>query len=313
MTAAAQPTPPRLHCLDGLRGLLAAYVLLHHGMPFLATAAVGTWLPAVFGEGTAAVDGFLVLSGMVVSRALASHPQPFAAFMARRAARLLPCYLIALCLGMLALSLPPPFAEMPWMADFSRAKLHWPQQWPEYPLLHVLLHLPLAHGLVPQAVWGDFDSISARARAGIPPENLHPVTEQDSTDFEKCLSRIDAPLVIAVGFAGARHDHFLAALSTLSRRIGPPCILIAAEDVITLCPPEIALDLRPGTRLSLFPMGPASGYAQGLKWPIDGLDFAPDARIGTSNAATGPVLLQTEGPMLLILPRAHLGTLARAL
>ena len=171
----------------------------------------------------------------------------------------------------------------------------------------------LANGLVPQAVWGDFDSISARARAGIPPENLHPVTEQDSTDFEKCLSRIDAPLVIAVGFAGARHDHFLAALSTLSRRIGPPCILIAAEDVITLCPPEIALDLRPGTRLSLFPMGPASGYAQGLKWPIDGLDFAPDARIGTSNAATGPVLLQTEGPMLLILPRAHLGTLARAL
>ena len=171
----------------------------------------------------------------------------------------------------------------------------------------------LANGLVPQAVWGDFDSISARARAGIPPENLHPVTEQDSTDFEKCLSRIDAPLVIAVGFAGARHDHFLAALSTLSRRIGPPCILIAAEDVITLCPPEIALDLRPGTRLSLFPMGPASGYAQGLKWPIDGLHFAPDARIGTSNAATGPVLLQTEGPMLLILPRAHLATLARAL
>ncbi len=160
---------------------------------------------------------------------------------------------------------------------------------------------------------GDFDSISARARAGIPPENLHPVTEQDSTDFEKCLSRIDAPLVIAVGFAGARHDHFLAALSTLSRRIGPPCILIAAEDVITLCPPEIALDLRPGTRLSLFPMGPASGYAQGLKWPINGLNFAPDARIGTSNAATGPVLLQTEGPMLLILPRANLVTLARAL
>ena len=171
----------------------------------------------------------------------------------------------------------------------------------------------LANGLVPQAVWGDFDSISARARAEIPSGNLYPVTEQDSTDFEKCLSRIDAPLVIAVGFAGARHDHFLAALSTLSRRIGPPCILIAAEDVITLCPPEIALDLPPGTRLSLFPMGPASGYAQGLKWPIDGLHFAPDARIGTSNAATGPVLLQTEGPMLLILPRANLVTLARAL
>lgn len=171
----------------------------------------------------------------------------------------------------------------------------------------------LAQGLVPQAVWGDFDSISAHARATIPPANLHPVAEQDSTDFEKCLTRIDAPLVLAIGFSGARQDHFLAALSTLARRIGPPCILIAGDDVITLCPPEIALDLPPGTRLSLFPMGPASGKARGLIWPIDGLDFAPDRRIGTSNATTGPVHLQIAGPMLLILPRAYLAALARAL
>ena len=59
----------------------------------------------------------------------------------------------------------------------------------------------LANGLVPQAVWGDFDSISPQARAAIPTENLHRIAEQDSTDFEKCLSRIDAPLVIAVGFS----------------------------------------------------------------------------------------------------------------
>lgn len=171
----------------------------------------------------------------------------------------------------------------------------------------------LANGLMPQAVWGDFDSISASARANIPPQNLHPVREQDSTDFEKCLSRIDAPLVIGLGFSGQRQDHFLAALSVLARRIGPPCILIAGEDIITLAPAEIALDLAPGTRLSLFPMGPASGYAQGLKYPLEGLDFAPAGRIGTSNEATGPVLLQVEGPMLLILPRAHLRLLARAL
>lgn len=171
----------------------------------------------------------------------------------------------------------------------------------------------LAHGLVPQAVWGDFDSISARARAAIPAENLHPVAEQDSTDFEKCLSRIDAPLVIAVGFCGGRQDHFLAALATLARRIGPPCILIAEADIITLCPARIALDLPLGTRLSLFPMGPVRGESHGLEWPIDGIGFAPDRRIGTSNRTTGPVSLRIDGPMLLILPRAHLETLARAL
>lgn len=171
----------------------------------------------------------------------------------------------------------------------------------------------LANGVMPQAVWGDFDSISPRARAQIPAENLHHIAEQDSTDFEKCLSRIDAPLVIGVGFCGPRQDHFLATLSVLARQVGPPCILIAGDDIITLSPPEIALDLPPGTRLSLFPMGPASGYAQGLKYPLEGAGFAPAGRIGTSNEAIGPVLLQTEGPMLLILPRAHLGGLIRAL
>ncbi|WP_199258857.1 thiamine diphosphokinase [Paracoccus binzhouensis] len=171
----------------------------------------------------------------------------------------------------------------------------------------------LSHGLMPAAVWGDFDSISARARAEIPAENQHPIAEQDSTDFEKCLSRLDAPFAVALGFSGARHDHFLSGLGVLARRVGPPCLLIAGEDVITLAPPRLALDLAPGTRVSLFPMGPASGRSTGLKWPIDGLAFAPAGRSGTSNEATGPVTLECKGPMLLILPRAELPRLAAAL
>ncbi|WP_134678931.1 thiamine diphosphokinase [Paracoccus ravus] len=171
----------------------------------------------------------------------------------------------------------------------------------------------LAYGLMPDAVFGDFDSISAEARSAIPPERLHPIAEQDSTDFEKCLSRIEAPLILAVGFCGARQDHFLAALNTLSRRVGPPCILLAGDDVITLCPPRIRLDLLAGTRVSLFPMGQACGRSIGLKWPIDRLEFAPDGRVGTSNMATGPIDLSVEGPVLLILPRACLGLLAAAL
>lgn len=171
----------------------------------------------------------------------------------------------------------------------------------------------LAHGLMPQAVWGDFDSISDHARAVIAPERLHHITEQDSTDFEKCLSRIIAPLVIAVGFSGARQDHFLAALSTLAKGIGPACILIAGDDIITRAPAQIALDVAPGTRVSLFPMGAFSGRSTGLKWPIDGLDFAPARRVGTSNQATGPITLHIDGPMLLILPRAELANLARGL
>lgn len=171
----------------------------------------------------------------------------------------------------------------------------------------------LAHGLMPAAVWGDFDSLSQAARQAIPAQNLHHITEQNSTDFEKCLGHIRAPLVLALGFSGARQDHFLAALTTLARRVGPPTILLAGDDAITLCPPRIALDLPPGTRLSLYPMGRASGGSTGLAWPIDGLTFAPDLRTGTSNRSTGPVTLTVEGPMLLILPRSQLGVLAASL
>ncbi|MTH76417.1 thiamine diphosphokinase [Paracoccus aestuariivivens] len=167
----------------------------------------------------------------------------------------------------------------------------------------------LASGLLPEAVFGDFDSLSDHALATIPRDRLHHIPEQDSTDFEKCLSRIDAPFVLAVGFGGTRYDHFLAALNVLVRRVGPPCILIAGDDVIVPAPPSIALDLAAGTRLSLFPMGPARGRSRGLKWPIDGLDFAPDGRIGTSNEVLGRVELELDGQILLILPRSCLGDL----
>lgn len=158
----------------------------------------------------------------------------------------------------------------------------------------------------PVAVIGDFDSLSEASRDLLPPEALHHVAEQDSTDFQKCLTRIDAPFIIAVGFAGRRLDHTLAALNVMARLPAPNVILIAAEDIVFLCPPELALDLPVGSRLSLFPMGPSHGTSRGLEWPIDGLDFAPDATSGTSNRVTGKVALTMAGPMLVMLPRAAL-------
>lgn len=168
-------------------------------------------------------------------------------------------------------------------------------------------------GQPPDWVIGDLDSISDRARRLIPRERVIGVAEQDSTDFGKCLERIEAPLVLAVGFAGLRLDHTLAALSLLVRPGAPRVVMIAAEDVILACPPRLTLPLMPGTRVSLFPMGPARGTSQGLDWPIDGIDFAPGGRIGTSNRAGGLVTLRMEGPMLLMLPRDCLGTAITAL
>ncbi len=169
----------------------------------------------------------------------------------------------------------------------------------------------LARGLALDAVIGDFDSITPQTHAAFPADIMHHIAEQDSTDFEKCLTRIDAPLVLGVGFSGARLDHQLAVCNALVRWPAKRCMLIGEEDVVFLAPPTLALDLAKGTRVSLFPMGAVEGRSDGLNWPIGGLNLTPDGQVGTSNFATGPIGLSVTAPKLLvILPADYAGAVA---
>ena len=162
-------------------------------------------------------------------------------------------------------------------------------------------------GRIPDRVIGDLDSVTAAARAAIPSGRFLRVAEQETTDFEKCLVRIEAPFILGRGFAGPRADHMLAAWNALVRHPSRRCLVLTAKDVAFAAPRRLALDLAPGTRVSLFPMAPVTGEARGLRWPIGGLEFRPDGRIGTSNLAEGPVEMRFTAPgMLVILPRAAL-------
>ena len=168
----------------------------------------------------------------------------------------------------------------------------------------------LAQGHVPEAVIGDMDSLSEADSALLPQERIHWIAEQDSTDFDKCLASIRAPLIVGLGFTGARLDHQMASFNTLVRHPRQRCILIGAQEIILLAPPALRLDLDKGAVLSLFPMGAVEGTSEGLEWPLRGLNFAPDGQVGTSNRVTGPVWLAFTAPkMLLILPRSVLGQL----
>jgi len=171
----------------------------------------------------------------------------------------------------------------------------------------------LAAGLRPEAVIGDMDSIGAPARAAFA-DLLHPIAEQESTDFDKALRHIAAPLVLAVGVTGGRFDHELAVMHVLMRHADRPCIVIGTQTVVFLCPPALDLALAPGALVSLFPMAPVRVASRGLHWPTDGLLFSPGHTIGTSNAATGPVRLAADAPaMLVILARPALDAAMAAL
>ncbi|WP_306456118.1 thiamine diphosphokinase [Octadecabacter ascidiaceicola] len=164
-----------------------------------------------------------------------------------------------------------------------------------------------------EAVIGDMDSISETAKGAFK-DVLHPIAEQNSTDFDKALRHIDAPLVLGVGFSGARLDHELGSMTVLVRHPERRCVLIGEETIVLLCPPQITLKLPMESAVSLFPMAEVGCESEGLRWPTGGLRFAPDRQIGTLNKVEGEVSLRPDAPkMLLILPRGALGVTVQAL
>jgi thiamine pyrophosphokinase len=165
-------------------------------------------------------------------------------------------------------------------------------------------NLCMQYGCQPVQVIGDLDSLSPSLRSKIDPSRVIHVAEQDTTDFEKLLIRVDAPMMLALGFLGGRIDHQMAVQSVLTAYSHRKIICVGDEDVMFVSPPEIELPLDAGTRVSLYPMAPVQVRSTGLYWSTDGLSFAPDGQIGTSNQATGPVTLLPSAPrMLVVLPK----------
>ena len=165
-------------------------------------------------------------------------------------------------------------------------------------------NLCMQYGCQPKQVIGDLDSLSPSLRSELDPSRVIHVAEQDTTDFEKLLIRVDAPCMLAIGFMGGRIDHQMAVQTVLTAYAHRKIICLGDKDVMFVSPPEIDLPLDAGTRVSLYPMAPVQVRSTGLYWSTDGLSFAPDGQIGTSNQATGPVTLLPSAPrMLVVLPK----------
>lgn len=172
----------------------------------------------------------------------------------------------------------------------------------------------LAFGVLPQAVIGDMDSLSAEQAGRLDPATVHRISEQDSTDFDKALRHVACPVVVGVGFTGGRIDHELAAYHTLLKRADKPCVLVGESEIVFLCPPGLTLPTEANDTVSLFPLVACTGTSEGLHWPIDGLRLSPDGRVGTSNRATGPVRIAVDqAGLLVILPRRRLAPVVQAL
>jgi peptidoglycan/LPS O-acetylase OafA/YrhL len=140
----------RLGRLDGLRGVLAVYVMLGHAAPFTVLPA---WATGWLSHGQAAVDLFFCLSGLVVINSLERFRYRAAPFFLARARRLLPVYWFVLCVGVLVIAWGSPLASMPWVKPGSAARSDfWEIGLPRAFWWHFGAHVLLLQGVVPGGV-----------------------------------------------------------------------------------------------------------------------------------------------------------------
>ena len=168
-------------------------------------------------------------------------------------------------------------------------------------------------GKRPDLVIGDMDS------AGPLPDDLPklPLAGQDDTDFEKCLARICAPLIVGLGFLEGRLDHTLSAIHAFTALSHDrPVMLVGDTDLVLRLRGDIAFEAEPGDRVSVWPLGfQAFQGSTGLKWALDGLQMEAGRLIGTSNVAAGGTVRINAGfgdGYALIMPRKAAQSLINA-
>ena len=140
--------------------------------------------------------------------------------------------------------------------------------------------------IVPKYILGDLDSIKFPEKWVIKGSKLIKINDQDTTDFDKCISAIKSKKIVALGFTDQRLDHFLAVCTSLVRH-KRLIFLVGKRDIIFHLPNDFSIKLPIHSRVSLFPFKEINTVeAVGLKYPVEDTIFSPIGKIGTSNVST---------------------------
>lgn len=142
--------------LDGLRGLLAVWVVGVHLLPSVGVDAVrfGVLAP-LFGEHMR-VQIFCILSGFVIFLMMDRRQTGYGTFMAGRIRRLYPVYILAFALSVMMADLVRLALEgSPFQGLRLDSRLQIVASAAERPVAHVLAHVTLLHGVIPRDLLPD--------------------------------------------------------------------------------------------------------------------------------------------------------------
>lgn len=135
-----------------------------------------------------------------------------------------------------------------------------------------------------KAVIGDMDSINKEILKNPKIETIL-ISDQNSTDLEKCFSLVKANIFIGFGFLDLRLDHSLASLTAICKNNSAKAIILVGElDTVVWVKGEWSCNIPIGTRVSIWPLSEQLFLnSTGLKYPLNNLKMHPLNLIGTSN------------------------------
>ncbi len=146
----------------------------------------------------------------------------------------------------------------------------------------------LKAGLIPNAVIGDLDSASPRARRTLKNVPFIQVARQDNTDFDKALhwlARKKFTACAVAGAAGKRLDftvgNLLAAFAYAKRM---DIVFHGDGWIMRPLARGLKFTARPGARMSLLPLSACKGVTlKGFKYPLQNAHWKAGLTMGTSN------------------------------
>lgn len=137
---------------EGLRGLLAAWVVLGHILLLSGFEYQDGWFGILFSP-VLGVYVFMILSGFVITATLDRNPTSWIEFMKRRTFRIFPVYLFCLFIAILLWPMSQAVSQSNVMSQFGPENMSRIDDVSQNFGLYLLFDLTLLQGLLPQSIF----------------------------------------------------------------------------------------------------------------------------------------------------------------
>lgn len=142
----------RISEFEGLRGILALWVVVTHIIPTVNIHSESLGIFKILAQGNQAVDVFIILSGFFIFYLIESHQESYKVYITRRFLRIFPVYFVCLILSILLIHPAiEALQQIPWESSRNLTRIKMFESSLDHFLPHLIAHSTMLHGVIPDS------------------------------------------------------------------------------------------------------------------------------------------------------------------